>query len=146
MTMTKQPSNRLGSESLSQGQVDRIAKLQASGKRARHPALGARIVSAGVGASAMFGMIAALGFSALESPAGGDLAPATSLVDAGVPTTTEPPIQASSPQENSTVVKSVASFDAAPVELKANPVVRIVEVQATSDASPTPIASTNGSR
>ncbi len=60
-------------------------------KRRRHPAAGARIVAAGLGASTMFGLVAAMGIaSATADSSQAATTPANAAQAATVPTTVTP--------------------------------------------------------
>lgn len=106
-------------------------------KPRRTPALGTRIAAVGIGGTTLFGLMAAL---ALADGAG------------AAPETIPPP---AAPQPIVVVIHTnggdastpatVQPVPGAPVELKAQPVVRTVEVQAAASEN-APVASTNGSR
>jgi hypothetical protein len=117
-------------------------------KRRRHPASGARIVAAGLGASTMFGLIAAMGIAsaaanssqAATTPAN---APANPAQAATVPNTVTPGTVAPN-----TVAPNAGQAPAAtgPIVLQARPQVSVVNpAPAPAAPAPAPAAVTSGS-
>ncbi len=129
-------------------------------RRQRHVAQGSRIVAAGLGASAMFGIVGVLGFDHPFTPAD-ESVPTPVTPDAVAPT--PPPIQvvvhrvpASTivPTEPDVAVAQASVVEpnaataeaAAPIVLTANPVVQTITVATPAQASaPAPAATTRGS-
>lgn len=113
-------------------------------KRRRHPAKGARIVAAGLGASTMFGLVAALGIASAAAnssqaattpviPAQGAIVPNTVTPDTVAPNTVTPNTgQAPAPS--------------GPIVLQARPQVSVVNpTPAPAAPAPAPAAVTSGS-
>jgi hypothetical protein len=123
--------------------------------RRGHPAVGARIVAAGLGVSTMFGLVASMGIASATADGGAaDDQPSTEPV-AGAPGVmpasvalpgTAPAI--TSPV-TATAGSSQPSVTPAPVTLTARPDVRVITPPATQSsaapASPAPAATTSGS-
>lgn len=100
--------------------------------RRRHPAQGARIAAAGLGATTMLGLVGAMGYDARTSP---DPAPTATGQ-------TPPPVVVvvHRPGSSDNVRGGAAPSGAAATVLTARPTVR-----PASDRSPAPAASTSGS-
>lgn len=127
--------------------------------RRRHPALGTRIAVTGLSTTTMFGIVAALGVAGAsqEPTQSADTIPTTNPMIAADPAT----ITAAAPDPTTTLptpittTVPVTELSNEPIQLNANPVVRVVEVPAAPAANPAPapapqqqapVASTNGSR
>jgi hypothetical protein len=119
-------------------------------KRRRHPAAGARIVAAGLGASTMFGLVAAMG---IASAAADSSQAATTPVNAAqaatapntvTPGTVTPGTVAPTTVTPSTVApNTVAPAPSGPIVLQARPQVSVVNP--TPAPAPAPAAVTSGS-
>ncbi|MGI9644518.1 MAG: hypothetical protein ACR2O6_04330, partial [Ilumatobacteraceae bacterium] len=124
--------------------------------RRRHPARRGRIAAAGIGASAMFGLLTILGLagrtSADDPPASGTAppdAPSTPVkivIHRGGPAL---PAAAATPtvgmSDPDVAEASTAGEPAGPIELTANPVIRTITVEAPAAPAPAPTATTSGS-
>ena len=130
-------------------------------RRRRHPALGTRIAVTGLSTTTMFGIVAALGVAGAsqEPTESADTIPTTNptvTVDPAMTTAAAPdPTTTLSAPVTATV--PVTELSDEPIQLNANPVVRVVEVPAAPAANSAPaaapapqqhapVASTNGSR
>ncbi len=102
----------------------------------RHAAFGSRVVAAALGVSAMFGVVAALGFNAAAVHAQATLAPIPVASSRQVVVVHHSATAPGGGQDVATV--SAAS----PIALIAQPVVRVVQ----APKSTAPVARTNGSR
>ena len=102
--------------------------------RRRHPALKSRIVSTGISAAAMFGIVAALGVQEARTPKVQEL-------PASVPQS-EIVVDPASAAPTAVVVSELSDR---PVQLTATPVVRAAP-PAPSPVAAAPVARTNGSR
>lgn len=127
--------------------------------RRRHPALASRIAVTGMSTATMLGIVAILGGTGTSDDAdqSADTVPAPSPTLPSEPATTATvtPGSTTFPAPITTSV-SVTELANEPIQLTANPVVRIIETPATAAAAPSapapapqeqaPVASTNGSR
>ena len=122
--------------------------------RRRHPALASRIAVTGMSTATMFGIVAALGVSGASQdatrsagtdPGSDTTVPAepvgtTVAAPPGQPTTVPAPVMTTVP---------VTELSNEPIQLTAEPVVRVVETPSAPAPAPreqAPVASTNGSR
>ena len=129
--------------------------------RRRHPAIGGRIVAAGLGATTMFGLIAVMGVAqAASSSTTSTPAVDTSIPLAPLPTITPVPTVTPAPAATSAPVvaapdpnvaaaqaapaPTVVAAPAAPIVLQARPDVQVV-TPAPAQAAPAPVATTSGS-
>jgi hypothetical protein len=115
-------------------------------KRRRHPAKGARIVAAGLGASTMFGLVAAMGIaSAAANSSQAAATPPTAPLNAAQGATI-PDLIAPSTVAPSTVEPNAGQVPApsGPIVLQARPQVSVVNPTPAAPA-PAPAAVTSGS-
>ena len=107
-------------------------------RRRRHPATGARIVAAGLGASTLFGLVATMGIAQVRaestpSSTGATLAPVSPITPTA-PLTIVPV---------AVLTPTPASAPVGAIVLQARPDVRVVTPAAA--AAPAPVATTSGS-
>ncbi len=127
-------------------------------KRRRHPATGARIVAAGLGASTMFGLVAAMGIAsaaanssqAATSPVNAPANPAqaATVPNTVTPGTVTPGTVAPNTVAPNTVAPNTGQAPAAsgPIVLQARPQVSVVNpTPAPAAPAPAPAAVTSGS-
>jgi hypothetical protein len=123
-------------------------------KRRRHPAKGARIVAAGLGASTMFGLVAAMGIaSAAANSSQAATTPVNPAQGAIVPNTVTPGTVTPGTVLPSTVTPDTvapntgqAPAPSGPIVLQARPQVSVVNpTPAPAAAAPAPAAVTSGS-
>jgi hypothetical protein len=128
-------------------------------KRRRHPAKGARIVAAGLGASTMFGLVAAMGIASAAAnssqaattpvnPAQGAIVPNTVTPGPVTPGTVTPGTVLPSTVTPDTVAPNIGQAPApsGPIVLQARPQVSVVNpTPAPAAAAPAPAAVTSGS-
>ena len=117
----------------------RLERRHGVGTR-RHPAQRARIATAGIGVSAMFGIVASMGIASCGRRESADSAAhaATERPDADnssdhAPTTTTPTATASTPAPSDETAPAITT--AAPVVLTARPEVRVVTPPSRTDAA-----------
>lgn len=121
--------------------------------RRRHPALASRIAVTGLSAATMFGIVAALGVGSpsqdtTSSPE--TVSPPSSTLPVGPATPTTSPTADAPTTVPTTEPVPVTELSNEPIQLTAEPVIRVVETPAASTApapqEQAPVASTNGSR
>ena len=128
-------------------------QLPSRRKRRRHPAKGARIVAAGLGASTMFGLVAAMGIA--SAAANSSQAATTPVARTGerrpgatVPNTVTPGTVAPNTVAPNTVAPNAGQAPASsgPIVLQARPQVSVVTpTPAPAAPAPAPAAVTSGS-
>jgi hypothetical protein len=135
--------------------TDRDPRTTARPRRG-HPAVGARIVAAGLGVSTMLGLVASMGIASATADGGAaGVQPSTEpLAGASGATSTGVALPSTAPSITSPATAAEGSPQAsavpAPVTLTARPDVRVITPPATqtaaAPASPAPAATTSGSR
>lgn len=113
--------------------------------RRRHPALGGRIVAAGIGVSTMLGLVASMGIASATADDGTTGAEPVTAPLADAPTA--PPV-VTVPNTTPATAADRSAPAPAPVTLTARPDVRVVAPPVVQSAAPAPapVATTRGSR
>lgn len=119
----------------SPGSAKRVATTGfAARPRRRHPALGARILTAGMSTAAMFSIVAAIG---VQNP------PQTNAEQTAAPAV--PASIVVDPAAGAAGAVTLSELSDQPIQLTATPIVRAAQPAPTQAAS-APVARTNGSR